>query len=227
MPFLRASIGSALVLRVLACRELTTRELTNSSGMPEPRIGHRLPTTLACESTSTKETRDTLLIDGAGQFPVSLQLLGGGSVVVFRGKGSHVSLSGRLDIARLDSLGTLEERIIPAGLDSPLDDRNPAMGLAPGLGGLARVLRSLAWEHKRYAESRLRNVPPAIRALLGCGAQLDIGGDSALPRHRYALRHSLRPDLGQRERRDAAIDLHRGAPGVAMRYLAARNCLKP
>jgi hypothetical protein len=68
-----------------------------------------------------------VLVVGSGQFPVAVPAGDGNTLVAFRGRGSHVSLAGRIDFATLDSAWNLTSRMSPATLDSPLDDRNPAL----------------------------------------------------------------------------------------------------
>jgi len=82
---------------------------------------------LECEADSAPAlVFDTILISGSGQFPVASPDDGGASVIAFRGRGSHVSIDGRLDFAVLDPTDHLLRRLSPSELDSPLDDRNPA-----------------------------------------------------------------------------------------------------
>ncbi len=68
-----------------------------------------------------------MLLQGAGQFPVATPTGAGGAVVAFRGRGAHVSLDGQVSFALLDSSGQMSAVQNPASLDSPLDDRSPAI----------------------------------------------------------------------------------------------------
>jgi hypothetical protein len=68
-----------------------------------------------------------VLIDGAGQFPVAARVGDSLAVMAYRGRGQHVSLDGRIDLDVLGSQLALGSRISPGSLDSPLDDRNPAL----------------------------------------------------------------------------------------------------
>jgi hypothetical protein len=83
---------------------------------------------LGCESDSLSSViTDTAFIVGSGQFPVAVPAGDGSTVVAFRGRGTHVSLDGRIDFGILDSTNHLLERLSPPELDSPLDDRGPEL----------------------------------------------------------------------------------------------------
>jgi hypothetical protein len=70
---------------------------------------------------------DTLL-KGSGQFPVVARR-GNDVWIVFRGRGDHVDIRGRLDIIRSGDCGVTwgnRQTIV----DGPSDDRNPSLGIA-------------------------------------------------------------------------------------------------
>lgn len=70
-----------------------------------------------------------LVVSGQGYFPVALRLQDGRIGVVLRGGGPHLSIHGRLDIVFSSDEG--KTWTTPAVVvDSPVDDRNPALGQA-------------------------------------------------------------------------------------------------
>ena len=71
----------------------------------------------------------SLVVKGQGYFPVALRLHDGRIAVVLRGGAGHVGLQGRLDIVFSSDEGRAWTK--PAVVvDSPVDDRNPALGQA-------------------------------------------------------------------------------------------------
>jgi len=70
-----------------------------------------------------------LAVAGQGYFPVAQRMRDGRIAVVLRGAGPHLSIKGRLDmIFSSDEGGTWTKPITV--VDSPIDDRNPALGEA-------------------------------------------------------------------------------------------------
>jgi hypothetical protein len=71
----------------------------------------------------------SLVVSGQGYFPVALRLQDGRIAVVLRGGAPHVGIEGRLDIVFSADEGRTWTK--PAVVvDSPVDDRNPALGQA-------------------------------------------------------------------------------------------------
>src|SRR5262245_888851 len=71
----------------------------------------------------------SLVVKGQGYFPVALRLHDGRIAVVFRGGAPHVGVKGRLDMVFSADEGKTWAK--PAVVvDSPVDDRNPALGQA-------------------------------------------------------------------------------------------------
>ena len=69
----------------------------------------------------------SLVVSGAGQFPVMLRY-GDTLLVAFRGRGDHLDVAGRIDLMRsADGGESWDERVVV--VDSPLDDRNGALGV--------------------------------------------------------------------------------------------------
>jgi hypothetical protein len=68
-----------------------------------------------------------VIVNGAGQFPV-IARSGRDIFVVFRGRGGHIEVNGRLDLIHSPDGGhTWDSRTIL--VDGPTDDRNPAFGV--------------------------------------------------------------------------------------------------
>jgi hypothetical protein len=73
--------------------------------------------------------RRSLVVSGQGYFPVALRLHDGRIAVVLRGGAGHLGLQGRLDMVFSADEGATWTK--PAlVVDSPVDDRNPALGQA-------------------------------------------------------------------------------------------------
>jgi murein DD-endopeptidase MepM/ murein hydrolase activator NlpD len=71
----------------------------------------------------------SLVVGGQGYFPVALRLKDGRIAVVLRGGAGHLGLAGRLDMVfSADEGRTWSQPTVV--VDSPLDDRNPALGQA-------------------------------------------------------------------------------------------------
>jgi len=70
-----------------------------------------------------------VVVTGQGYFPVALRLQDGRIAVVLRGGAPHLGVQGRLDMVFSEDEGkTWSKPIVVA--DSPVDDRNPALGQA-------------------------------------------------------------------------------------------------
>ena len=67
---------------------------------------------------------------GEGYFPVMIKLRGGALGAVIRGGAPHIGIGGRLDFIRSTDGGRTWSNPIVA-VDSPWDDRNPALGQMP------------------------------------------------------------------------------------------------
>jgi hypothetical protein len=101
---------------LMACALLAVALLTQSA-RPDQR--ESLPPSLA----------RSLVIFGQGYFPVALRLLDGRVAVVLRGGAGHLGIQGRLDMVFSSHEGKTCTRPTLV-VDSPLDDRNPALGQA-------------------------------------------------------------------------------------------------
>jgi hypothetical protein len=76
----------------------------------------------------------SLVVSGQGYFPVALRLKDGRIAVALRGGAPHVGIKGRLDMVFSADEGKSWTKPTLV-VDSPVDDRNPALGrrlLAPG-----------------------------------------------------------------------------------------------
>ena len=71
----------------------------------------------------------SLVVSGQGYFPVALRLEDGRIGVVLRGGAGHVGIKGRLDMIFSSDEGKTWSKPTLV-IDSPLDDRNPALGQA-------------------------------------------------------------------------------------------------
>lgn len=68
-------------------------------------------------------------ITGQGYFPVAIRLHDGRIAVVMRGGAGHLGLAGRLDMIFSSDEGQTWSKPVVVN-DSPIDDRNPALGVA-------------------------------------------------------------------------------------------------
>src|SRR5213078_2826673 len=68
----------------------------------------------------------SLVVSGQGYFPVALRLQDGRIAVVLRGGAAHLGIKGRLDMVYSSDEGKSWTRPTLV-VDSPLDDRNPAL----------------------------------------------------------------------------------------------------
>ena len=71
----------------------------------------------------------SLVVSGQGYFPVALRLEDGRIAAVLRGGAGHLGIKGRLDIvfSKDEGKSWSEPTVVN---DSPVDDRNPALGQA-------------------------------------------------------------------------------------------------
>jgi hypothetical protein len=102
--------------RLLACTLLAGALLTPRAHPDEP---ERVPPSLA----------RSLVVSGQGYFPVALRLHDGRIAVVLRGGAGHLGIQGRLDMVFSADEGKSWTRPTLV-VDSPVDDRNPALGQA-------------------------------------------------------------------------------------------------
>ena len=92
----------------------------------------------------------SLVVSGQGYFPVALRLRDGRIAVVLRGGAGHLGIKGRLDMvfsSDKDKSWTRPTLVV----DSPLDDRNPALGQARDGSLVVAYLRLAKYDEKgRY-----------------------------------------------------------------------------
>ena len=97
-------------------------------------------------STIPSDLQRTLVASGQGYFPVALRLQDSRIAVVMRGGGTHLSIHGRLDMVFSSDQGKSWSKPTVV-VDSPLDDRNPALGQAAD-GAIVVAF----WRTARYDE---------------------------------------------------------------------------
>lgn len=92
----------------------------------------------------------SLVVSGQGYFPVALRLKDGRIAVVLRGGAGHLGIKGRLDIVFSADDGRTWSQ--PAVVnDSPVDDRNPALGQAANGDLIVAFWRTATYdENGRY-----------------------------------------------------------------------------
>jgi hypothetical protein len=92
----------------------------------------------------------SLVVSGQGYFPVALRLQDGRIAVVLRGGAGHLGIKGRLDMVFSSDEGKSWTK--PAlVVDSPEDDRNPALGQAKDGSLVVAYLRLAKYDEKgRY-----------------------------------------------------------------------------
>lgn len=94
----------------------------------------------------------SLVVAGQGYFPVALRLKDGRIAVVLRGGGPHLSINGRLDMVFSSDEGKTWSKPTVV-VDSPIDDRNPALGQAADGSIVVGFWRTARYdEHGRYDE---------------------------------------------------------------------------
>jgi hypothetical protein len=122
---------------LLACTFLATAILAPRARPDEP---ERLPPAL----------ERSLVVSGQGYFPVALRLQDGRIAVVLRGGAGHLGIQGRLDMVFSSDDGKTWTR--PAlVVDSPEDDRNPALGQAEDGSLVVAYLRLAKYDEQgRY-----------------------------------------------------------------------------
>src|SRR5438270_11234469 len=101
---------------LLACTLLASAILTPHARPGEP---EQLP----------RSVERSLFVSGQGYFPVALRLHDGRIAVVLRGGAGHLGIQGRLDMVFSSDEGKNWTRPTLV-VDSPVDDRNPALGQA-------------------------------------------------------------------------------------------------
>ena len=97
----------------------------------------------------------SLVVSGQGYFPVALRLQDGRIAVVLRGGAGHLGIAGRLDMVFSADDGRTWSK---PGLvvDSPLDDRNPALGQAKDGTLVVGYWRTANYDEKGRYEPRLK-----------------------------------------------------------------------
>jgi len=92
----------------------------------------------------------SLVVTGQGYFPVALRLKDGRIAAVLRGGAGHLGIKGRLDIVFSQDEGKTWSQPIIVN-DSPLDDRNPALGQAANGDLIVGFWRTATYDEKgRY-----------------------------------------------------------------------------
>src|SRR5436190_22154661 len=87
-----------------------------------------LPATTRADPTP-RDLQRAPVVTGQGYFPVALRLHDGRIAVVLRGGAGHVGIKGRLDMVFSADEGKTWTKPSVV-VDSPADDRNPALGQA-------------------------------------------------------------------------------------------------
>src|SRR5712692_5016493 len=87
------------------------------------------PSRLLAEEKQPPELARSLVVSGQGYFPVALRLHDGRIAVVLRGGAPHLGIQGRLDMVFSADEGKTWSKPTVV-VDSPVDDRNPALGQA-------------------------------------------------------------------------------------------------
>ena len=126
-------------------------------------------------------TRESLVYQDGGQFPVLAALPDGSIVGVLRGGAGHVGLAGRIEIVRSRDGGrswTPSEIIA----DSERDDRNPALGRQPARDARAGLSSPGELRHRRHL---------CAGTLRRAGRAPGRGADHALARWRADLGAAL------------------------------------
>lgn len=96
------------------------------------------------------DRKRSLVVSGQGYFPVALRLRDGRIAVVLRGGAPHVGIKGRLDMVFSSDEGKTWTRPTLV-VDSPVDDRNPALGQARDGSLIVAYLRTANYDDRgRY-----------------------------------------------------------------------------
>ncbi len=129
--------------RLLACTLLAGALVTARARPDEP---ERLPPSL----------ERSLVVSGQGYFPVALRLQDGRIAVVLRGGAGHLGIQGRLDMVFSSDEG---KNWTPPALvvDSPEDDRNPALGQARDGSLVVAYFRLAKYDERGRYNPRLEN----------------------------------------------------------------------
>jgi len=116
-----------------------------------------LAVVLFCRSAETNDVlpsvQRTPVVTGQGYFPVALRLVDGRIAVVMCGGAPHIGIKGRLDMVFSDDEGKTWSTPTVVN-DSPVDDRNPALGQAPNGDLVVAFWRTATYDDRgRYDES--------------------------------------------------------------------------
>ena len=116
-----------------------------------------LAVVLFCRSAETNDVlpsvQRTPVVIGQGYFPVVLRLADGRIAVVMRGGAPHIGIEGRLDMVFSDDEGKTWSTPTVVN-NSPVDDRNPALGQAPNGDLVVALWRTATYDDRgRYDES--------------------------------------------------------------------------
>ena len=95
------------------------------------------------------------VVTGQGYFPVALRLKDGRIAVVLRGGAGHLGIKGRLDIVFSDNEGKTWSKPIVVN-DSPVDDRNPALGQAANGNLIVGFWRTASYDETGRYNPRLK-----------------------------------------------------------------------
>jgi hypothetical protein len=105
------------------------------------------------QAAPPEDMQRTLVASGQGYFPVALRLQDKRIAVVMRGGGPHLSINGRLDMVFSSDEGKSwsKPKVV---VDSPVDDRNPALGQAADGAIVVAFWRTARYDDQgRYAPS--------------------------------------------------------------------------
>jgi sialidase-1 len=113
---------------------------------------------IPCVAAPPFELERTLVASGQGYFPVVLRLSDGRIAVVMRGGGPHLSINGRLDMVFSSDNGKSWSKPTVV-VDSPLDDRNPALGQSADGAIVVAFWRTARYDEQgRYNEKLDKSV---------------------------------------------------------------------
>ncbi|NIA16610.1 MAG: hypothetical protein GWP08_21340 [Nitrospiraceae bacterium] len=100
------------------------------------------------------ELERSLVVTGQGYFPVALRLKDGRIAAVLRGGAGHLGIKGRLDIVFSEDEGKTWSKPIIVN-DSPVDDRNPAMGQAANRDLIVGFWRTATYDEEGRYDPKL------------------------------------------------------------------------
>jgi hypothetical protein len=115
-------------------------------------------TFLSAQEASERTPADlerSLVVSGQGYFPVALRLQDGRIAVVLRGGAGHLGIKGRLDMVFSADEGktwTKPSLVV----DSPADDRNPALGQAKDGTLIVGYFRTASYDEKGRYDPKLK-----------------------------------------------------------------------